>query len=182
MSFYHSGYGISRKKKKPFLRYIIWISIVVAVFAIIGSYLLYQVIFKPNVWTPDGKNISIYIPTNANFDNVKQLLALYFARIQVKSCWNTSPMTDIELSDIADVALPTAKKSITLLIQKPRKGYDIDTYSLDGRTVNSVMRDIVYVKDTLTHGYRHLGDQHTQNYLFIFSDASLCPGVNSARL
>ena len=103
-------------------------------------------------------------------DNVKQLLALYFARIQVKSCWNTSPMTDIELSDIADVALPTAKKSITLLIQKPRKGYDIDTYSLDGRTVNSVMRDIVYVKDTLTHGYRHLGDQHTQNYLFIFKE------------
>ncbi|WP_462179155.1 hypothetical protein [Pseudoalteromonas maricaloris] len=100
-------------------------------------------------------------------DNVKQLLALYFARIQVKSCWNTSPMTDIELSDIADVALPTAKKSITLLIQKPRKGYDIDTYSLDGRTVNSVMRDIVYVKDTLTHGYRHLGDRHAQNYLFI---------------
>lgn len=103
-------------------------------------------------------------------DNVKQLLALYFARIQVKSCWNTSPMADIELSDIADVALPTAKKSITLLIQKPRKGYDIDTYSLDGRTVNSVMRDIVYVKDTLTHGYRHLGDQHTQNYLFIFKE------------
>lgn len=103
-------------------------------------------------------------------DNVKQLLALYFARIQVKSCWNTSPMTDIELSDIADVALPTAKKSITLLIQKPRKGYDIDAYSLDGRTVNSVMRDIVYVKDTLTHGYRHLGDEHTQNYLFIFKE------------
>jgi hypothetical protein len=100
-------------------------------------------------------------------DNVKQLLALYFARIQVKSCWNTSPMTDIELSDITDVSLPTAKKSITVLIQKPRKGYDTDTYSLDGRTVNSVMRDIVYVKDTLTHSYRHLGDQHSQQYLFI---------------
>ncbi|WP_286235350.1 hypothetical protein [Thalassotalea sediminis] len=103
-------------------------------------------------------------------DNVKKLLALYFARIQVKSCWNTSPMTDIELSDIADVALPTAKKSISLLIQKPRKGYDIDTYSLNGRTVNSVMRDIVYIKDTLTQGYRHLGDQHTQKYLFIFKE------------
>lgn len=100
-------------------------------------------------------------------DNVKQLIALYFARIQVKSCWNTSPMADIELSDITDVALPTAKKSITVLIQKPRKGYDTDTYSLDGRTVNSVMRDIVYVRDTLTNSYRHLGDHHTQQYLFI---------------
>ena len=103
-------------------------------------------------------------------DDIKQLIALYFARIQVKSCWNTSPMADIELSDIADVELPTAKKSITVLIQKPRKGYDTDTYSLDGRTVNSVMRDIVYVKDKLTLGYRHLGDQHTQKYLFIFKE------------
>ena len=41
--------------------------------------------------------------------NVKQLIALYFARIQVKSCWNTSPMTDIELNDITEVSLPTAK-------------------------------------------------------------------------
>jgi hypothetical protein len=100
-------------------------------------------------------------------DNVKQLLALYFARIQVKSCWNTSPMTDIELGDITEVSLPTAKKSITVLIQKPRKGYDTDTYSLDGRTVNSVMRDIVHVRDTLTKRYRHLADQHTCQYLFI---------------
>jgi hypothetical protein len=99
--------------------------------------------------------------------NVKQLIALYFARIQVKSCWNTSPMADIELNDITEVSLPTAKKSITMLIQKPRKGYDTDTYSLDGRTVNSVMRDIVYVRDTLTHSYRHLGDHHTRQYLFI---------------
>ena len=100
-------------------------------------------------------------------DNVKQLIALYFARIQVKSCWNTSPMTDIELNDITEVSLPTAKKSITVLIQKPRKGYDTDTYSLDGRTVNSVMRDIVHVRDTLTNKYRHLADGHTQQYLFI---------------
>lgn len=117
------------------------------------------------------RELIFYIEKGINeSDNLKQLLALYFARIQVKSCWNTSPMTDIELSDIADVALPTAKKGITLLIQKPRKGYDIDTYSLDGRTVNSVMRDIVYVKDTLTQSYRHLADQHTQKYLFIFKE------------
>lgn len=99
--------------------------------------------------------------------DTKQLLVLYFARIQLKSCWNTSPMTDIELSDIAEVSLPTAKKSITLLIQKPRKGYDVDTYSLDGRAVNSVMRDIVYVRDTLTNTYRHLAEKDEQKYLFI---------------
>lgn len=100
----------------------------------------------------------------------KQLLALYFTRIQIKSCWNTSPMSDIELSDIATVALPTSKKSITLLIQKPRKGYDIDTYSLDGRTVNSVMGDILFVRDTLTNAYRGLGSEDVKKYLFIFKD------------
>lgn len=115
-------------------------------------------------------------------DNVKQLLALYFARIQVKSCWNTSPMADIELSDINDVSLPTAKKSITVLIQKPRKGYDTDTYPLDGRTVNSVMRDIVYVRDTLTHSYRHLGDHHTQQYLFISKEKANVNRVLAANI
>jgi hypothetical protein len=103
-------------------------------------------------------------------DSEQQLLALYFARIQVKSCWNTSPMSDIELSDISDVALPTSRKSITLLIQKPRKGYDIDTYSLDGRTVNSVMRDIVFVRDNLTNAYRDFGNDDVKKYLFIFKD------------
>mgnify|MGYP003384906290 FL=1 len=103
-------------------------------------------------------------------DSEQQILALYFARIQVKSCWNTSPMSDIELSDISDVALPTSRKSITLLIQKPRKGYDIDTYSLDGRTVNSVMRDIVFVRDNLTNAYRDLGNDDVKKYLFIFKD------------
>jgi hypothetical protein len=103
-------------------------------------------------------------------ESQQQLLALYFARIQMKSCWNTSPMADIELSDLTDVALPTSKKSITLLIQKPRKGYDIDTYSLDGRTVNSVMRDILYVRDELTEKYRCMAQSETENYLFIYKE------------
>lgn len=103
-------------------------------------------------------------------DSKHHLLALYFARIQIKSCWNTSPMSDVELSDISDVALPTSRKSITLLLQKPRKGYDIDTYSLDGRTVNSVMRDIVFVRDNLTNTYRGLGKGDVKKYLFIFKD------------
>ncbi|MEK0157858.1 hypothetical protein WLQ65_01650 [Pseudoalteromonas piscicida] len=100
----------------------------------------------------------------------KQLVSLYFARIQLKSCWNTSPMADIELDDIATVDLPTSRNSITILIQKPRKHYDIDFYSLDGRARNSVMRDILYVRDSLTNEYRNLGDEHVQRYLFISKD------------
>ena len=115
-------------------------------------------------------------------DSEQQLLALYFARIQVKSCWNTSPMSDIELSDISDVALPTSRKSITLLIQKPRKGYDIDTYSLDGRTVNSVMRDIVFVRDSLTKVYRDLGNDDVKKYLFIFKDKTKVYRLNAENI
>jgi len=79
-------------------------------------------------------------------------------------------MSDIELSDITDVPIPTARKSITLLIQKPRKGYGIDTYSLDDRTVNSVMRDILFVRDELTADYRDTTVGDLNKYLFIFKD------------
>lgn len=116
------------------------------------------------------------------YNNPKQLLSLYFARIQIKSCWNTSPMTDIELSDIVDVELPTTKNSITLLIQKPRKGYDIDTYSLDGQAINSVMRDILYVKNVLTQEYRPLCDENTQQYLFIFKEKNKVSRISAKNI
>ncbi|MEZ8851808.1 hypothetical protein AB6E22_12050 [Vibrio cyclitrophicus] len=83
----------------------------------------------------------------------KPLIALYFAKIQLKTCWNTAPMCAIELSDIKEIELPTSKKTMAIMLQKARKGYDIDTYKLDGRTVNSVMQDLLRVK-MLTEQYR----------------------------
>lgn len=101
----------------------------------------------------------------------QQVIALYFARIQLKTCWNTSAMADIELTDIASVNLPTSKKSITVLIQKPRKGYVTDIYTLDGKTTISVMRDILYLKDNLTARYRYKSKSTTvKKYLFIFEE------------
>lgn len=98
-----------------------------------------------------------------------RLLVLYFAKIQIKSCWNPSPMADIELSDITEVSLPTSKKRITLLIQKPRKGYDTDMYALEGKAVNSVMRDILFVRDKLTAGCRaSTATSQFSDYLFIY--------------
>lgn len=74
MSFYHSHYGISRKKKKPYWKIFIWIIIIIVLTGSIGGYLFYQIIYKPNVWTPDEKNVSIYVPTESNFEDVKRLL------------------------------------------------------------------------------------------------------------
>jgi hypothetical protein len=89
----------------------------------------------------------------AQSDCSKTLLTLYFAKIQIKTCWNTAPMCAIELDDIKEIELPTSKKTMVIMLQKARKGYDIDTFKLDGRTVNSVMQDLLKVK-ALTQDYR----------------------------
>lgn len=74
MTYYHSKYGVNRKKKKPYWRILLWLVIVIVIIGTTGGYFLYQIIYKPNVWTADGKDVSIYIPSDANFDDVKQLL------------------------------------------------------------------------------------------------------------
>ncbi|MEL7292918.1 MAG: hypothetical protein AAGJ67_13445 [Pseudomonadota bacterium] len=98
----------------------------------------------------------------------KQRIALYFAKIQLKTCWNTAPMCAIELSDIKEIELPTSKKTMVIMLQKARKGYDIDTYHLDGRTVNSVMQDLLQVK-ALTEPYRDKCS-HLKSILFIYEE------------
>ncbi|GAD28394.1 hypothetical protein PLEI_0033 [Photobacterium leiognathi lrivu.4.1] len=98
----------------------------------------------------------------------KQQVTLYFAKIQLKTCWNTAPMCAIDLSDIKEIELPTSKKTMTIMLQKARKGYDIDTYHLDGRTVNSVMQDLLQVK-ALTERYRE-ADSPFQSLLFIYEE------------
>lgn len=98
----------------------------------------------------------------------KQQVTLYFAKIQLKTCWNTAPMCAIDLSDIKEIELPTSKKTMAIMLQKARKGYDIDTYHLDGRTVNSVMQDLLQVK-ALTERYRE-ADSPFQSLLFIYEE------------
>lgn len=100
--------------------------------------------------------------------NDKERITLLFAKIQLKSCWNTAPMCAIELSDIKEIELPTAKKTMAIMLQKARKGYDIDTYQLDGRSVNSVMQDLLQVK-MLTEPYRMM-DSPFQSLLFIYEE------------
>lgn len=74
MNYYHSNYGINRKKKKSFTRIIIWLVIFILIVLSTLGYLFYQAVYKVNVWTPEGKNVTINIPTTANFENVKQIL------------------------------------------------------------------------------------------------------------
>jgi len=74
MTYYHSKFGVAQKKKKPFLKYAIWVIFILLIVAAGSGYFLYQIVYKPNVWTSDGKDVSIYIPSKSNFDDVKQIL------------------------------------------------------------------------------------------------------------
>jgi UPF0755 protein len=75
MAFYHSKYGGRSRKVSPTLRKFVLsvLLIIILVFIVIG-YLLYQVVMKPNVWTPDQKEIVIYIPSGSDYEDVKRIL------------------------------------------------------------------------------------------------------------
>ncbi len=74
MTFYHSKYGVSRKKKSPYKRIIFWIVLFLIITVCTLGYLFYQAVYKVNVWTPEGKDMSIYIPTSSNFADVQRIL------------------------------------------------------------------------------------------------------------
>jgi peptidoglycan lytic transglycosylase G len=72
-SYYYRNYS-RKKKKSKFHRFVIY-TLVLLLFAAIGiGYLMYKVIYCPNVWINDGEKISIYIPDSANFEQVSTIL------------------------------------------------------------------------------------------------------------
>jgi len=42
--------------------------------AAIAGYLLYNIILKPNVWTPDDESVAITIPTGTDYEGVKNII------------------------------------------------------------------------------------------------------------
>jgi UPF0755 protein len=76
MTYYHSSYGSSsRKKKKNPLRMVFIIFVlIIATFAAVGGYFAYQIIYAPNTWTPDNTKEYLYISDEDTFKNVKEQL------------------------------------------------------------------------------------------------------------
>ncbi len=76
MNYYHSKYGQNRSKRKKSVlhRFIIILLLLLITTALGAAYLLYTVIYRPNVWTPDESTLSIYIPSHSSFDDVKAIL------------------------------------------------------------------------------------------------------------
>lgn len=74
MTYFHSSYGSPRKKKNTFKKFL-WIFFFIVLFATSGLvYFAYGVIYKPNVWTADGKTHTIKIPTGSTYEDVKKIL------------------------------------------------------------------------------------------------------------
>lgn len=74
MAYYHSRYSTGRKKKSKLKRFIFWFLALLILAALGTGYYLYRVMYNPNTWTPDGKPVSVNIPTGSNYDTLKKIL------------------------------------------------------------------------------------------------------------
>lgn len=75
MPYYHTKYGLPTKKKRPaWVKFIFLLLILMIIASLVSGYLLYKVIYKSNVWIPEGSSTSVYIPTGSSFDDVKNIL------------------------------------------------------------------------------------------------------------
>ncbi|MCB2221906.1 MAG: endolytic transglycosylase MltG [Bacteroidetes bacterium] len=75
MTYYHSKYGTtSRRKKSKFGRIIFAILIFLILVALGAAYQLWVVIFKPNTWVQDGVQTAVYVPTGSNYEDLKTIL------------------------------------------------------------------------------------------------------------
>lgn len=74
MAYYHSKYSISKRKKTKLQKFITYLLSILIIAALGVGYLLYQVIYKPNVWIEGGESEALYIKTGASFSDVKSML------------------------------------------------------------------------------------------------------------
>ena len=78
MEYYHSSYGRTKKKKgkRRIVKFFIWVTVIFILLLVGAGYYLYTLVFNPNVWTPDGKEVAIYIPTGSDYQDLKTILAI----------------------------------------------------------------------------------------------------------
>ena len=74
MAYYHSSYGSPRKKNGKWKRIVFFFFLLLVLIAVAAGYLLYNIILKPNVWTPDDESVAITIPTGTDYEGVKNII------------------------------------------------------------------------------------------------------------
>ena len=74
MSYYHSKYGRGRSQKKSKWRKLLFSFLAVLIILSLSlAYLLYQIIFSPNVWV-QKQETAVYIPSGASYQTVLDTL------------------------------------------------------------------------------------------------------------
>ncbi len=74
MAYYHSKYGHPAKSHSRARKFLFRFLFVLILLLLASGYFVYQVISGPNVWTPKGETVSIYVPTGADFGQLKSIL------------------------------------------------------------------------------------------------------------
>ncbi len=74
MAYYHSKYGKTTKQHSWFRKFVFRLFFVLILLVAISGYFVYQVINGPNVWTPQDETVSIYVPTGADYAQLKEIL------------------------------------------------------------------------------------------------------------
>jgi UPF0755 protein len=76
MTYYHTKYGGERKKGKRsfWVKLVFWFLTLLILASLIAAYYLYRAIYTNNVWIPESKTVSITIPTDASYNDVKNIL------------------------------------------------------------------------------------------------------------
>ncbi len=75
MAYYHSRYArVNPKKSSKFKKFVLLTLLVLILVASAAGYFLYRIITDPNTWTPDGKPVSVYVPTGSDYQDLKKIL------------------------------------------------------------------------------------------------------------
>ncbi len=75
MTSYHPRYSRGRaKKRSKFSRFVLYSIFILIVAAVILAYQFYKIVLKPNTWVKNEKEVSIYIPTGSDYENLKNKL------------------------------------------------------------------------------------------------------------
>jgi UPF0755 protein len=75
MSYIHSGYNSSkRRKRSPVIKVLLIIILILLIALAGGAYQLYIAVLTPNTWVPAGEDHAIYIKTGSDYDDLLTIL------------------------------------------------------------------------------------------------------------
>ncbi|MCF8233823.1 MAG: endolytic transglycosylase MltG [Bacteroidales bacterium] len=75
MAYYHPRYsGRKRRKKTKLQKFILFTLLFLILVALVVGYMLYRVMYHPNVWLGEKEEVSVYIPHGTDFNEVKSIL------------------------------------------------------------------------------------------------------------